>query len=54
VLYVTERGVFELTPRGLLLTEIARGIDVERDVLSRMGFRVSVADPLRILSVPLD
>ncbi len=38
VLYVTERCVFELTPRGLVLAEVAPGIDVQRDILDRMAF----------------
>jgi propionate CoA-transferase len=38
-LFVTERAVFRVGPTGLELIEIAPGIDVERDVISSMGFR---------------
>lgn len=37
VLYVTERCVFELTRDGLQLTEIAPGIDLDRDILAQMA-----------------
>src|SRR5574341_436474 len=39
VLYVTERCVFALTPKGLELVEVAPGIDVARDILPHMAFR---------------
>ena len=39
VLYVTERCVFVLGPGGLELTEVAPGIDIERDILALMDFK---------------
>jgi propionate CoA-transferase len=38
VLYVTERCVFQLTPDGLELIEIAPGVDLEKHILAHMGF----------------
>jgi propionate CoA-transferase len=48
-LYVTERAVFRATSDGLELTEVAPGIDVERDILGRMAFRPKFAP--RILAM---
>ena len=46
VTYVTERGVMKLTPRGVVLTEIAPGADLQRDILGQSEFPIIVADNL--------
>jgi propionate CoA-transferase len=45
VLYVTERCVFRLAPEGLVLSEVAPGVDVERDILRHLPFRPAVDGP---------
>jgi propionate CoA-transferase len=46
VYYITERGIFRLTPDGLELVEIAAGIDLERDILAHMEFVPRIASSL--------
>ncbi|MEM9233393.1 MAG: CoA-transferase, partial [Pseudomonadota bacterium] len=48
VLYVTERCVFELTDHGMAITEIAPGINVEKDILAHLDF-----EPVRIDTKPM-
>ena len=46
VVYVTERCVMKLTPDGLVVTEVAPGIDVERDILGQSEFPLIISDDL--------
>jgi propionate CoA-transferase len=46
-LLITERAVFAIEAEGVVLNEIARGIDVNKDLLDLMAFKPQpVADPL--------
>ncbi len=46
VIYVTERAVFRLTSDGVVLSEIAPGIDLQTDILDRMTFvPVMIGEP---------
>lgn len=46
VYFVTERCVFQRGRKGLVLTEVAPGIDIERDILANMDFEPIVRDPI--------
>lgn len=47
VLYITERAVFRLTKDGLVLEELAPGIDLEKDVLNHMEFKPIISPNLK-------
>ena len=50
---ITERAVFELRPEGLVLTEFAPGIDLQADILDRMGYAPLISPDLRRMDADL-
>lgn len=53
VIYVTERAVFELTEKGLTLTEIAPGVDLDNDILKQMEFKPEIRTPLKKMDLKI-
>ena len=47
MIYVTERAVFRLTSEGPMLVEVAKGIDLQKDILNQMDFVPLIAEDLK-------
>ncbi|APG92928.1 acyl CoA:acetate/3-ketoacid CoA transferase [Sinorhizobium americanum] len=53
ITYVTERSVMKLRPEGLVLTEIAPGVDLEAHILDQSEFPLMVSDRLKVMDAAL-
>ncbi|MQV99670.1 acyl CoA:acetate/3-ketoacid CoA transferase [Sinorhizobium medicae] len=53
ITYVTERCVMKLTPEGVVLTEIAPGVDLETHILRQSEFPLIVSDKLKLMDSAL-
>jgi propionate CoA-transferase len=49
ILIITERAVFKVLEQGLTLTEIAPGIDLEKDILNQMEFKPIIDVNLKVM-----
>jgi propionate CoA-transferase len=49
ITYVTERCVMKLTKQGIVVTEIAPGIDLEAHILEQSEFPLNVSDDLQVM-----
>ena len=47
ITYVTERCVMKLTPEGIVVTEIAPGMDLRRHIMEQSEFPLKVAPNLK-------
>jgi propionate CoA-transferase len=53
ITYITERCVMELARDGIVVTEIAPGVDLDRDVLAQANFPLLVPRPPRVMDPAL-
>ena len=49
VTYVTERCVIKLTERGLMVVEIAPGIDLDKDIIAQAECTLQISDELKLM-----
>ena len=49
VIICTERCVFRLVPEGVMLTEIAPGVDLQKDILDLMEFKPLISENLKLM-----
>ena len=53
VTYITERAVMKLTPQGIVLNEIAPGVDLKAHILDQSEFPLIVSDRLKTMDAAL-
>jgi propionate CoA-transferase len=53
ITYISERCVMRLTDKGILVTEIAPGIDLQRHVLDQAEFPLVIAPDLKVMDAAL-
>ena len=53
ITYVTERCVMKLTPQGIMLTEIAPGVDLQAHILEQSEFPLIISPELKLMDAAL-
>ncbi|APO74510.1 Coenzyme A transferase protein [Rhizobium etli 8C-3] len=53
ITYVTERCIMKLTPKGMVLTEIAPGVDLQEHILGQSEFPLILSDDLKVMDANL-
>jgi len=53
VIYVTERAVFKLGTEGLILIEIAPGVDLQKDIINHIEFPIHISPNLKSMNTEI-
>jgi len=53
ITYVTERCVLKLTKEGLVVTEIAPGVDLDQHILGQSDIPLKVAPDMKVMEASL-
>jgi propionate CoA-transferase len=53
ITYVTERGVLKLTPQGIVVTEIAPGVELQANILEQSEFPLIISPSLKKMDANL-
>ena len=53
ITYVTERCVLKLTKEGLVVTEIAPGVDLDQHILAQADIPLKVAPDMKVMEASL-
>ena len=53
MLFITERCVFKVIDQGLELSEVAPGIDIEKDILPYMEFKPVIPEKVALMDARL-
>lgn len=53
ILFVTERAVFKLQKEGIVLIEVAPGIDPDRDILPHIDFEVKISPRCKSMNIDI-
>ena len=49
VMFVTERAVFKMTKRGIAISEVAPGIDLNKDILPNIPFPINIPETVKAM-----
>lgn len=49
IIYVSEKAVFRLEKNGIIITEVANGVDLRKDIIDKIGFDIEISPNLKTI-----